>query len=145
MNEIPFSHKSDEWSTPSSFFEELNAEFNFTLDPCATDENHKAELYYTKKEDGLVKSWEGHTVFCNPPYSEVKKWVKKAYEESLKPNTCVVLLVPSRTDTQWFHDYVLKYAEIRFVRGRLRFGGSKNSAPFPSLVAIFAEKHLGKE
>ncbi len=79
----------------------------------------------------------GYRVFCNPPYSEISQWVQKSYEESLKPNTIVVMLIPARTDTKYFHDYIYHRSEIRFVRGRLKFGGSKNSAPFPSMIVIF--------
>ncbi len=136
---VMFSSKTDEWSTPQDFFNELNKEFNFTLDPCATPENAKCEKYYTKEDDGLKQDWSGETVFCNPPYGRaIKDWVKKCYEESKKPNTTVVMLIPARTDTSYFHDYIYhKAKEIRFIRGRLKFGNAKNSAPFPSMVVIF--------
>ena len=136
---VMFSSKIDEWSTPQDFFDELNKEFNFTLDPCATPENAKCEKYYTKEDDGLKQDWSGETVFCNPPYGRaIKDWVKKCYEESKKPNTTVVMLIPARTDTSYFHDYIYhKAKEIRFIRGRLKFGNAKNSAPFPSMVVIF--------
>jgi phage N-6-adenine-methyltransferase len=136
---VMFSNKTDEWETPQDFFDELDREFNFTLDPCATPENAKCKKYYTKVEDGLKQDWQGEKVFCNPPYGrEIKKWVKKCYLESKKPNTTVVMLIPARTDTSYFHDYIFKKAkEIRFVRGRLKFGNSKNSAPFPSMVVVF--------
>lgn len=134
-----FSTKTDLWSTPQEFFDELNKEFNFTLDPCSTYENAKCKKYYTIKEDGLKQDWTGETVFCNPPYGkELKKWVLKCYEESKKPNTKVVMLIPARTDTTYFHDYIYHIAkEIRFVRGRLKFGNSMNSAPFPSMIVVF--------
>ena len=136
---VMFSSKTDEWSTPQDFFDELNKEFDFTLDPCATPENAKCEKYYTKEDDGLKQDWSGETVFCNPPYGRaIKDWVKKCYEESKKPNTTVVMLIPARTDTRYFHDYIYhKAKEIRFIRGRLKFGNAKNSAPFPSMVVIF--------
>ena len=136
---VMFSSKTDEWSTPQDFFDELNKEFNFTLDPCATPENAKCKKYYTKEDDGLKQDWSGETVFCNPPYGRaIKDWVKKCYEESKKPNTTVVMLIPARTDTSYFHDYIYhKAKEIRFIRGRLKFGNAKNSAPFPSMVVIF--------
>jgi len=136
---VMFSSKTDEWSTPQDFFNELNKEFNFTLDPCATPENAKCEKYYTKEDDGLKQDWSGETVFCNPPYGRaIKDWVKKCYEESKKPNTTVVMLIPARTDTSYFHDYIYhKAKEIRFIRGRLKLGNAKNSAPFPSMVVIF--------
>ena len=134
--ELMFSSKSNEWSTPQDFFDKLNDEFHFTLDPCATQESTKCKKYYTIKDNGLSKSWENEIVFCNPPYGrEIKKWVKKAYEES--KNAKIVMLIPARTDTSYFHDYIYNKAEIRFIRGRLKFGNSKNSAPFPSMVVIF--------
>lgn len=117
----------------------MDKEFNFTLDPCATAENAKCEKYYTMHENGLLQDWQGETIFCNPPYGRaIRDWVKKCYEESQKPNTTVVMLIPARTDTTYFHDYIYhKAKEVRFVRGRLKFGGSKNSAPFPSMVVVF--------
>ena len=136
---VMFSSKSDLWATPQDFFDELNAEFNFTLDPCATPENAKCVKYYTIEDDGLRQDWQGETVFYNPPYGrEISRWVKKCCEEAEKPNTTVVMLIPARTDTAWFHDYIYhKAKEIRFVRGRLKFGNSTNSAPFPSMVVVF--------
>lgn len=137
MNDILYSHKSDEWSTPYSVFEQLDKEFHFTLDPCATDQNHKCIKYYTKEENGLLQNWGGHTVFCNPPYSNISQWVEKSFRESRKDNTTVVLLIPSRTDTRYFHDFIYKRTEIRFVRGRIKFGEALSGAPFPSMVVIF--------
>lgn len=137
MNKVLFPSKSDEWTTPQELFDDLNDEFNFTLDPCATDENHKCDKYFTKEQNGLLQNWGGERVFCNPPYSEIAKWCEKAFYESKKPNTLIVMLIPSRTDTRYFHDYIIHRTEIRFVKGRLKFGDSKNSAPFPSMVVIF--------
>ena len=135
---VMFSSNTDLWATPQSFFEELNKEFQFTLDPCATAENAKCRTFYTKDDDGLKKDWGGQIVFCNPPYGmEIKKWVRKCYEESKKPNTVVVMLIPARTDTAYFHDYIYKKSEVRFIRGRLKFGDAKNSAPSPSMVVVF--------
>jgi phage N-6-adenine-methyltransferase len=136
---VMFSSASDDWATPQDFFDELNREFNFTLDPCATSENAKCAQYYTVAENGLKQDWQGEVVFCNPPYGrEIKLWVQKCYEESQKPSTTVVMLIPARTDTKYFHDFIYNKArDIRFVRGRLRFGDSKNSAPFPSMVVVF--------
>jgi phage N-6-adenine-methyltransferase len=136
---VMFSSQTDLWATPQEFFDKLNAEFGFTLDPCATHENAKCDKYFTIKEDGLKQNWQGETVFCNPPYGRViKDWVKKCYEESRKENTTVVMLIPARTDTSYFHDYIYNKAkEIRFIRGRLKFGNAKNSAPFPSMVVVF--------
>ena len=135
--ETLFSSKSDDWRTPEAIFDKLNEEFRFTLDPCATSENSQCIRYYTKEQDGLKQSWEGETVFCNPPYSQINQWVKKAYEESFKPGTIVVLLIPARTDTKYFHDYILNRSEIRFLKGRLKFNNAKFNAPFPSMVVIF--------
>lgn len=130
-----------DWGTPQDFFEELNQEFNFDLDPCATDATAKCATYYTPETDGLLQDWGGHTVFCNPPYGQaIKQWVKKCYEESLKPNTLVVMLIPARTDTVYFHDYIYGKAELRFIKGRLKFEGKQKgsgSAPFPSMLAIY--------
>lgn len=136
---IMFSSATDLWSTPQDFFDELNAEFHFTLDPCATRENAKCARFFTVEDDGLKQDWQGETVFCNPPYGRaIKDWVKKCYEESKKPGTTVVMLIPARTDTSYFHDYIYgKAREIRFIRGRLKFGDAKNSAPFPSMVVVF--------
>lgn len=132
-----FSSETDQWATPQAFFDRLNAEFNFTLDPCADDTNHKCDLYFTKEDNGLAQDWRAHTVFMNPPYGRViGDWIRKAYEESQKGAT-VVALIPSRTDTTYWHEYVMKAAEIRFVRGRLKFGDGRNSAPFPSAVVVF--------
>ena len=134
--EVMFSSKTDMWATPQEFFDKLNNEFHFTLDVCATPENAKCDKFYTEQDDGLSKPWNG-TVWCNPPYCrQTGKLVKKAYEEG-KNGTTVVMLLPCRPDVSWFHDYILGIAEIRFVRGRLKFGGSKNSAPFPSMVVVF--------
>lgn len=137
MNKALFSSNSDEWATPQEIFDLLNREFCFNLDPCATSENHKCERYFTKEDDGLSKNWGGCSVFCNPPYSEISKWVEKAFYETRQEKTIVVLLIPSRTDTRYFHDFIYQRSEIRFVRGRLKFNSSVNSAPFPSMVVVF--------
>ena len=136
------SSKKMNWRTPQDFFDKLNKEFNFTLDPCADDKNHKCLDYFTEEENGLIHSQQGSTAFVNPPYGrEIGKWVKKCYEESLKPNTKVVMLIPSRTDTTYFHDYILGKAEIRFLRGRIKFWDDNNKpqdpAPFPSILVIY--------
>jgi len=134
---VHYSSKTIEWETPQWLFDELNAEFNFVLDVCATLDNTKCKYYYTKENNGLEGIW-GGTCWMNPPYGrEIGKWVKKAYEESKKGCCKVVCLLPARTDTRWFHDYIYNKAEIRFIKGRLKFGGSKNSAPFPSMLVIF--------
>lgn len=135
--EVMFSSVKDDWETPQDFFDELDREFNFDLDPAADDRNHKCDCYFTKEQNGLSHTWEGRTVFVNPPYGRaINKWVQKAYEESKKPNTTVVMLIPARTDTAYFHDYIYGKAEIRFIRGRLKFGNSKHAAPFPSMVVV---------
>ena len=141
--EVMFSSKSSEWETPQKLYDYLNLEHNFTLDPCATEQNAKCEKYFTSEDDGLNKSWGGERVFVNPPYGrDIKKWVKKAYEEGQKPNTVVVCLIPSRTDTKYWHQYCMKAWKIHFIKGRLKFKnkfniGGLNSAPFPSAVVIF--------
>lgn len=137
---VMFSSQNMDWATPQAFFDKLDLEFGFTLDPCANSSNHKCDRYYTEADNGLSKSWRGETVFCNPPYGRLlKDWVKKCSEEAKQPDTTVVLLVPARTDTAYFHDYIYQQpnVEIRFLRGRLKFGDSSNSAPFPSMVVIF--------
>lgn len=134
-----FSSATDMWATPQDLFDELNAEFHFTLDPCATAENAKCKKFYTRAEDGLKQDWEGETVFCNPPYGRaIYDWVKKCYTESLKPGTVVVALIPARTDTRYFHEFVYhKVKDVRFIKGRLKFGNAKHSAPFPSVIVVF--------
>ena len=137
--ETLFSKNSDEWQTPLELFQDLDREFHFDLDACATHENHMVDTYFTKDEDGLEQNWGGYTVWCNPPYSQIKKWVRKCYYEGHKPNTTVVLLVPSRTDVWWYQNYVLHRAEVRFIKGRLRFigPGAIANAPFPSALVIY--------
>lgn len=135
-DKLHFSSESAEWPTPQPFFDGLNAEFGFTLDPCCTHASAKCTSYFTAEDDGLAQPWAPHRVFMNPPYGRtIGAWMRKAYEES-KSGALVVCLVPSRTDTVWWHDYAAR-GEVRFVRGRLKFGGHKNSAPFPSAVVIF--------
>tara|TARA_R110002060_G_scaffold48812_1_gene59781 strand:- start:421 stop:888 length:468 start_codon:yes stop_codon:yes gene_type:complete len=135
-----FSSQSSEWGTPLDFFAKLNKKFKFTLDPCCTAMTAKCEKYYTREDDGLSKSWEDEIVFVNPPYGEISKWVQKSYEESTYNNTTVVMLIPSRTDTRYWHDYVMKANAIFFIKGRLKFenGNDKqNAAPFPSALVVF--------
>jgi len=147
---LMFSNVNNCWCTPQDFFDKLNAEFSFTLDPCATEKSTKCKKYFTVIDDGLKQDWGGHKVFVNPPYGrQIGEWVKKCYEEGQKPDTTIVLLIPSRTDTRYFHNYILGKAEIRFIKGRLTFwnldgekyltGDFKNMtpAPFPSIVAVF--------
>lgn len=140
--EVMFSSKTDQWATPKKFFDELNNEFHFTLDPCADELNHKCSRYFTKEQDGLLQSWSNEVVFCNPPYGrELQWWVKKCFDEVYSGECrCSVMLIPARTDTKWFHKYIYKKAEIRFIKGRLKFGDSTNSAPFPSMVVVFRKE-----
>jgi len=136
--EIHFSSKTDMWATPQKFFDKYNEKHHFTLDPCSTSDNAKCPIYFTEADDGLKQQWTG-SVWMNPPYGrEIIKWMKKAYESSLQGAT-VVCLVPSRTDTKWWHEYAMK-GEIEFIKGRLKFGDAKNSAPFPSAVVVFKGK-----
>ena len=132
------SSLTPEWGTPQGFFDELNVEFGFTLDVCASDWNHKCDRFFTEKVDGLSQVWDG-VCWMNPPYGrEIKFWMAKAVE-SWKAGATVVCLVPARTDTAWWHDYAMQ-GEIRFLRGRLKFeavDGVKSSAPFPSAVIIY--------
>ncbi len=134
---VHFSSKTEEWATPQAFFDELNKEFNFNVDVCATKQNAKCKQFFSKESDGLKENWTwyGGWKWMNPPYGrEIGKWVKKASE--MRDTVC---LLPARTDTRWFHDYIYKKknVEVRFIKGRLKFGDSKNSAPFPSMVVIF--------
>ena len=123
INEAMFSSNTAEWATPQAFFDELNKEFDFTLDPCATPQNAKCARYFTKEVDGLAQSWHGERVYCNPPYGrDIGKWVEKAHNE-----------------TKYFHEYIYKRHEIRFVRGRLHFNESKAGAPFPSMVVVMRQ------
>ena len=135
---VMFSSATDLWATPQWLFDDFNAEFGFTLDACALPSNAKCAKYFTPEVDGLAQDWDGEVVWCNPPYGrEIVKWVKKCAEESKKNNTTVVALLPARTDTRWFHEYIYHKAEVVFLRGRLKFGDAKNSAPFPSMIVIF--------
>lgn len=125
INKGLFSSKNDNWKTPKMFYKALDAEFNFDCDPCPE----------YPKTDGLLIEW-GQRSFCNPPYSQINKWVEKAYQEYQKGKT-VVLLIPSRTDTKWWHEYCMKAQEIRFIKGRIKFDDGKTDAPFPSCIVIF--------
>jgi len=132
------SSEDMDWEIPQEFFDKLDSEFHFTLDPCATKETAKCDKFYTKKDNGLLQNWADEIIFCNPPYgSAIKHWVKKCHDEARKPSTKIVMLMPARTDTIYFHEYIYHKAEIRFIKGRLKFGNSKNSAPFPSMIVIF--------
>lgn len=136
---VMFSSKTGNWATPQEFFDKLDWRFGpFDLDPCASPHNTKCANFFTEAEDGLSKDWSGHTVFVNPPYGRgIEKWIKKAYDESRHENTKVVMLIPARTDTKYWHQYIMRADEIHFVKGRLKFGDSDNCAPFPSAVIVF--------
>ncbi len=135
--ELMFSSKSMEWSTPQDFFDKLDEEFDFTLDPCCTIESAKCKKFYTAEDNGLIQDWNKERVFCNPPYGrKIHLWVEKCYKES-KKRTLIVMLIPSRTDTKYFHDFIYGKAELRFVKGRLKFGNGVAPAPFPSMVVIY--------
>lgn len=131
-----FSSATDEWATPQEFFDRCHALWDFTLDPCSTHNNAKCRRHFTRQEDGLKQPWVGERVWMNPPYGrQIGNWMRKAFLESQR-GALVVCLVPARTDTAWWHDYAAR-GEILFIRGRLRFGGAVNSAPFPSALVIF--------
>lgn len=133
---VHFRSDTDRWETPWKFFRELDHEFRFGHDVCAISENTKCEQFYSPEDDGLSQPWSG-VCWMNPPYGRtIGLWVAKAFAESRRGAT-VVCLLPARTDTQWFHDYVMRASEIRLVRGRLKFGAAENSAPFPSAVVVF--------
>lgn len=141
---VMFSSKSDEWATPQALFDKLNQSYKFTLDPCATAQTAKCSKYFTLEDDGLSKSWANENVFINPPYSNVAGWVEKAYKESLENNATCVLLIPSRTDTKWFHRFCMQADVVQFVKGRVKFengSGKPNSAPFPSMIVVFDGKN----
>ena len=133
VNRGLFTSLRVDWKTPRALYQALDAEFHFDYDPCPTK----------PKIDGLHSEW-GKVNFVNPPYGkEIKDWIQKGYQENLKRKT-VVFLLPSRTDTRWWHDFVMKATEIRFIRGRLRFDDQKNPAPFPSAIAVFKPRKHGK-
>jgi site-specific DNA-methyltransferase (adenine-specific) len=142
MNPALHTSKKQDWVTPDWLFRRLDDEFHFDLDAAATDRNAKCEKYFTEADDGLKQNWWGHTVWCNPPYNkQIKNWVRKAYEE--RENCVVVMLIPARTETDYWHEYIFgKASEIRFLHGRLYFlyedgTQSKVNAPFPSAVVVF--------
>jgi phage N-6-adenine-methyltransferase len=142
ISQALYSSRTDEWPTPQSFFDLLDAEFHFTLDACATRRNAKCARYFTAAQDGLRQDWGTHRVFCNPPYGrEMRAWACKCFDAS-RTGALVVLLAHARTDTRWFHGWVYGKAELRFVKGRLRFGDGAQSAPFPSLVAVYRPRRV---
>lgn len=140
MNEGMYSSNTDEWGTPQKLFDELNERFDFDVDVCANANNAKCRRYFSKEEDGLKQDWtQFKACWMNPPYGrQIGSWIEKAYETSLH-GTTVVCLLPSRTDTRWFHDYCVK-GDITFIKGRLKFNDGKVPAPFPSMIVIFKGK-----
>lgn len=130
--------QKDKWETPQKVFDELNAKYRFTLDPCCEKHTAKCQKYYTEQENGLLKDWTGEIVFVNPPYSRdnIKVWMKKCYEESLK-GVVIVALIPVSTSSKWFHKYVLGKADLEFYKGRIKFIGAPYTAPFSSMLAIY--------
>jgi len=141
INQEMLSSGPAEWETPQGFFDKLDAEFTFCLDAAASDDNAKCKTYYTEKDNALDLPWRvpsGYAVWCNPPYGrKIGAFVAKGFTDAQRYGSTVVMLLPSRTDTKWWHDYVMNAAEIRFVRGRIKFVGGKSSAPFPSAVVVF--------
>lgn len=136
--DVHYSNKTPIWETPQDLFDKLNAEFNFGTDVCALPENKKVNRYYTPDQDGLSQQWTG-TCWMNPPYGrQIGKWVQKAHD-SAQAGATVVCLLPSRTDTRWWHDYVMQAADIRFIKGRLKFSGNKDNAPFPNAIVVFKQ------
>lgn len=141
-HQAAFLSTREDWSTPQAFFDHLHARYHFTLDAAASPENAKCADYFTEEDDALTKRWRG-VVFCNPPYGPgIGKWVAKARYEAGKGAT-VVLLIPTRTDTSWWHDHVMKARHIVLIRGRMRFGGSPVNAPFPSCLVVFTPGQHG--
>jgi phage N-6-adenine-methyltransferase len=133
---VHFHSDTDQWSTPDDLFDDLDVVFHFTIDVCADATNAKCQTYFTKEMDGLKQRWDG-ICWCNPPYGrDIIRWVQKAFEASLY-GACVVCLLPARVDTRWWHEYVTAATDIRFIKGRLKFGSQRNSAPFPSAIVVF--------
>lgn len=137
--EVHFSSNSNMWCTPKHIFERYNSVYNFTLDAAASEENALCSKYYTEHDNSLSKDWKG-SVWCNPPYSEISKWIKKGYEEHIKHNSTVVMLIPARPDTKAWYEYIVNKASIHFITGRLKFSNSKNSAPFPSAIILYTNE-----
>lgn len=133
---VHFSSATDVWGTPWDLFHVLDAEFHFTVDACALPENAKCDRYFSPNDDGLRQEWRG-VIWMNPPYGRgIHRWLAKAADAANNGAT-VVCLLPARTDTRWWHDYVMQASEVRFLKGRLRFGNARHCAPFPSCIAIF--------
>lgn len=135
-SDLMFSSKTDMWATPQEFFDSLDKVFRFETDVCAVKDNAKCQRFYTPDDNGLLQDWRG-VCWMNPPYGrEISQWVEKAYRSAKDNGATVVCLLPARVDTRWWHDFCAK-GEVHFLRGRLKFGGNDNSAPFPSAVVVF--------
>jgi phage N-6-adenine-methyltransferase len=133
---VHFSSETDMWATPNDFYEKLNAVFRFETDVCANSENAKCDRFFTPEQDGLAQEWRG-VCWMNPPYGRrIGAWIQKAHESAKKNGATVVCLLPARVDTRWWHEHCAK-GEVYFVKGRLKFGNAKNSAPFPCAVVVF--------
>lgn len=141
MKSIHFKSENQTWETPKAFFDQLNRLFGFTLDACASSENAKVGNYYTVEQNALIQEWQG-VVWCNPPYGrEQVKFIQKAYDESVKHGSTVVCLIPARPDTKVWQDLIFAKADqVCFIKGRLKFGNSKDAAPFPSALVVFGNK-----
>ena len=140
-------NKYDTWATPQWLFDELNEQFHFDIDVCASKKNAKCRTYYSKKEDGLKQQWKG-ACFCNPPYGSrvIDKWMKKALESSIEGAT-VVCLVPSNTSTKWWHNYAMK-GEVWFIKGKVKFiknGKEEGPAGFHSAIVVFRGKKKNRK
>ncbi|USS92016.1 phage N-6-adenine-methyltransferase [Fructobacillus americanaquae] len=141
MDKVLFSSKKDDWETPTDLFDDLNKKFKFDLDACADDSNHKLSNYYSESNSCLERDWHGN-VFMNPPYGRsIYQFIQKAYEEHLRDeNRFIVMLIPSRTDTKYWHDFIQDKAVVKFIRGRLKFevdGVPRDAAPFPSCLVVY--------
>ena len=134
-----FQSKNQEYATPIELFKVLNDEFAFTIDLCADENNKKVDKYYSEEENSLIQDWKG-VCWMNPPYKDMKNWIIKAYEESVKHNSIIVCLIPARTNTRWWHEYCMK-GEIRFIKGRPKFGGCKHGLPQPLAIVIFGSDY----
>ena len=142
INKGMMTSNSNDWATPQKFFDEWNEVFKFETDVCASAKNAKCKQYFNENVDGLKQKWIG-VCWCNPPYGrKIGKWVEKAYKESQINDSTVVLLLPARTDTRWFHDYIYNKHDVVFIKGRLKFNDGDNPAPFPSMIVIMRTKKV---
>lgn len=153
INSVLLSTGNNNWATPAWFFNRLNSIFHFTLDPCADEINAKCPKHFTEQDNGLAQVWREQVVFCNPPYGKKTKdkpgqadWIEKCWKESKEHHITTVMLIPARTDTKSQHKYIFPYAKyIGFIKGRLKFGGQNDAAPFPSEVVVFTEENFDQE